>query len=283
MANRYRISSAGSTNWNDTSKWSETDGGSGGASVPTSSDDVFFTSNSGFDSASEITLNVAPFFNDFTCTQTQRVLLQSSVLGTPVNATGAGTLTMNNVDFMDITGAGASSWDLSTQIVGDCGGNSGIVFTEPATQTSTKAGNWSDATMWTSRVPLPQDDVSCSHDVTMDMMRVGKNITFSGTITIQHNGNRFYGSLTIPSTATYVHNNIGDSFYGRGNHTISLGGNQFYNIIFRGFGGTYTLLDDLSVVNIIQLIAGTLDFNNFNCTTGIMYETSSATTRALYL
>jgi len=44
MANRYWVGNGGS--WSDTSHWSETSGGSGGVSAPTSSDDVYFDSNS---------------------------------------------------------------------------------------------------------------------------------------------------------------------------------------------------------------------------------------------
>lgn len=45
MANRYWVGGAGS--WTDTARWSTTSGGAGGASVPGSSDDVYFDANSG--------------------------------------------------------------------------------------------------------------------------------------------------------------------------------------------------------------------------------------------
>lgn len=45
MANRYWVGGTG--NWSDTARWSSTSGGAGGASVPTSADDVFFDANSG--------------------------------------------------------------------------------------------------------------------------------------------------------------------------------------------------------------------------------------------
>jgi hypothetical protein len=44
MADRYWIGGSGS--WTDTAKWSTSSGGSGGASVPTSTDNVFFDANS---------------------------------------------------------------------------------------------------------------------------------------------------------------------------------------------------------------------------------------------
>ena len=46
MANRYWVGGTG--NWDaTTTHWSATSGGSGGASVPTYSDNVFFDANSG--------------------------------------------------------------------------------------------------------------------------------------------------------------------------------------------------------------------------------------------
>lgn len=53
MANRFWV--GGSDNWNSTagSKWATSSGGTGGAAVPTSSDDVFFDVNSG---ASNVTV-----------------------------------------------------------------------------------------------------------------------------------------------------------------------------------------------------------------------------------
>jgi len=49
--NRYWVGGTG--NWNDTSHWSASSGGSGGASVPTSNDDVFIDSNSGLSGGNE--------------------------------------------------------------------------------------------------------------------------------------------------------------------------------------------------------------------------------------
>lgn len=44
MANRYWVGGTGS--WSDTAHWSTTSGGTGGASVPTSADNVYFDANS---------------------------------------------------------------------------------------------------------------------------------------------------------------------------------------------------------------------------------------------
>ena len=47
MANRYWVGGSGTWSTTNTTNWSTTSGGAGGASVPTSSDDVYFDSNSG--------------------------------------------------------------------------------------------------------------------------------------------------------------------------------------------------------------------------------------------
>lgn len=58
MGTRYWVGNGGSVS--DTAHWSTTDGGSGGASEPTLSDDVFFTSNSFSSGSQEVT-------GDITC------------------------------------------------------------------------------------------------------------------------------------------------------------------------------------------------------------------------
>lgn len=55
MANRYWVGGTG--DWSDTSNWSTTSGGSGGASVPTQSDDVFFDANSFSSSGQTVTIS----------------------------------------------------------------------------------------------------------------------------------------------------------------------------------------------------------------------------------
>lgn len=66
MANRYWV--GGSGNWSDnTNHWSDSSDGSPGASLPTSSDDVFIDENSGFDEGGTIHLQGDVFVHDFIC------------------------------------------------------------------------------------------------------------------------------------------------------------------------------------------------------------------------
>lgn len=212
----------------------------------------------------------------------------------------AGIVAISNTDFSDVAGSGAAAPFTGTSL-GDAQGNSGITFTPSATQTwqTTGAGNWSDVTKWTSRVPLPQDDVVIASafvaapTVTFDMPRLGRNIDLSGSSNAWTLANAagttstMYGSLTLDSapftwfsTATVL------TLAGRGAQTIRCNGTVIGNgVTVAGFGGTYTLQDDLQtgssagVKRALALTAGTLDANAHNLTVFSYAPASGTTTR----
>lgn len=179
-----------------------------------------------------------------------RLLVQSNTIGTARTITLGASATMasvsNYVDLQDITmsGGAANERDFQTnsKSAGDCGGNTGIAFTTAADQTFTNAdgGNWSLSTNWTSRVPLPQDNVSLNRGgnynsgvtITADMPRLGKNIdctgmTWTGTaigFNIAYNRSAtLYGDLTFISGITGASNGI-ICIAGRSDSTITTAG-----------------------------------------------------------
>lgn len=212
-----------------------------------------------------------------------RLLVQSDVLGTPRTLT-AGTVSVTRADFMDITGAGAGSWNLSaiTGGSGDCGGNSGITFTTAADQhwLNASSGSWSTAANWTSRVPLPQDNVfmdkafGTSQAVTSDMPRLGKNIDWTGatwTTALTWTTSvscRNFGSLTLISGLTTSGAGL-FTFHGRANCTFTTHG---VTIVFplgiTVIGATLTQQGNLTCTSssLFLLSGGTWDANNFNVT-----------------
>ena len=218
-----------------------------------------------------------------------RPTVQSDVLGTARTITAANT-SLTNCDFMDITGAGAASWSGTT--VGDRQGNSGITFTTPATQTrdSTSGSAWSVAARWTSRVPLPQDDVvlnaSSGSISSTNVLVLGKNIdmtNYAGTITLTTNASIFsiYGSLNLGGvTWGAAVNTFNIDFMGRGSHTITSNGKTFFpaasnqTVRINAFGGTYTLADAFtqnvpaSTGISFNLIAGSFATSNYNMSIG---------------
>jgi len=228
-----------------------------------------------------------------------RMWVISDTVGTARTLTAA-TVSVSNIDLQDITGAGAGSWNIAacTGLSGDCQGNSGITFTTPATQTFTSGTkNWSDVTVWTSRVPLPQDDVivntTTATTLTADMPRMGRNIdftTFNKTLTASAGiSASIYGNLTLASGMTWTWSNTTIiSLRGRGSQTITsagqvwgTGGNFTLNMLAPG--GTYTLQDALATYSAgtggsITLSNGTFNTNTFTVTTGVI-NMSAATTR----
>ena len=73
-ADRYLVGT-GSRNWNDTANWSTTSGGSGGASVPTSADNVFFDANSG---TGTVTVNTIANMLNFDVSATTAITLSNA-------------------------------------------------------------------------------------------------------------------------------------------------------------------------------------------------------------
>ena len=188
--------------------------------------------------------------NNFTVTGTftvngnssiNRFLLASSVVGTARIITAA-TVSASNVDIRDITGAGTGSWNLAaiTGLSGDCGGNSGITFTSPTTQTATGTASFTWSTHgWTSRVPLPQDTAivnnafTAGRTVTMDMPRMG-TVDFSGSTgnvavsnTVPSPGSEYYGHITLRASMGTISLNGGYHCYfmGVSQQNITMAGN----------------------------------------------------------
>ena len=226
-----------------------------------------------------------------------RILIQASTIGTAFTLTNNGSYSFSNVDFQDITFAGSASTNFAsiTGNSGDCGGNTNATFTTPVSQQyDGTAGNWSTAARWTSRVPLPQDDVTfatSSAAVSMDMPRCGKNVNFtgySGTLTWTTSiGQTFYGSLTMSSGMT---NSFGNTvnwvLAGRGSYTFDSAGKNFtgtnMTTSINAPGGTYTLASAYTTGHQIVLNAGTFDTGNYTVTSSA-FNTPGAITRVLNL
>lgn len=209
---------------------------------------------------------------------TNRLLIQSSTLGTARTITAA-TTTLSNCDFTDITGAGAGSW--SGTSLGNALGNSGITFTTPVTRYAVVAGNWSSTGVWSASsggasgasVPLCHDTVildasSTAGTYTADMPRLGADITCTGftrTLALTSTTNYIYGSITLASGMTLSTNRT-LSLSGRSSHTITSATKSFYYTGVSGYGGTYTLQDNFVCTNGMFHSYGTFDANDFNVT-----------------
>lgn len=234
---------------------------------------------------------------------TNRLLVASNLVGTARTITAA-AVSISNADFADIIGAGAASWNLSaiTGGSGDAGGNSGITFTASATQTRTGAGgNWSTAASWTSRAPLPQDDVTvagaASGTITADMPRLGRSLNFTGftgTLT-QSTNNLIYGSLVLGTGMSITATGLNFTLRGRGAFSITSNGvvvpGSGGSLTIDAPGGTYTHADAAFWGATISVLSGTWDTNGMStrvwaittsgtATRGITFRTSTVTLAA---
>lgn len=127
----------------------------------------------------------------------ERLLVRASSLGgTNVTLTCNGTITLTNVCFMNITGAGTATW--SGTSIGNAGGNSNITFTTPVTRYWVgNGGGISQTAHWSTSsggaggasVPLPQDQA---------IFDANSFSTTGQTVDVQ-NGGGWPSSMRVPA------------------------------------------------------------------------------------
>lgn len=203
-----------------------------------------------------------------------RLKVFSNAFGTARTVT-AGAVSASYANFQDITAAGAASWNLSaiTGLSGDMQGNTGITFTTPATQTYAGGTfNWSNVAAWTSRIPLPQDDVivntTTAGTLTTDMPVLGKSVDFTSFTRTFAVGTaaEVYGNLTLSTGMTYSGTSA-ITLAGRSNYSLTTNGKTITSgIIINTSGGVYTLQDNMtnsrSSGSALQVANGTFDAND---------------------
>lgn len=230
---------------------------------------------------------------------TNRVFINSSVIGTAKTLLNCLSTSFANADFRDITFTSASDLNLSaiTGGSGNClgntltGGGSVLTFTPSVDQhwNGTSGGNTS-TNAWTTRVPLPQDKVyfdaafTTSQTVTNDMPRFGKDIDFTGATNNPAFASSInfltFGSYTLlPGMASSSAVTLG--LCGRGSHTVSLPtASVGQTIQILTFGGTYQLLTNVVTGGSFSHLNGTLDWNGKNITCAT-FVTNVTTTRVI--
>ena len=244
--------------------------------------------------------NALTLFGDITTTGaftingnsvTNRVLVNTNTIGTTRTVT-ASTVSLSNVDFMDITSAGAASPFTGTSL-GNALGNSGITFTTPVTRYGVVAGNWSNTATWSSTsgggggssVPLCHDTVildasSAAGTYTADMPRMGASVTCTGftrTLSCTSTSNTIYGDWTLGSGMTFTDNQV-LVFAGRSSHTFTMAGKAFgNNINLAAFGGTYTLADTFNGT-VFNFLSGTFSASTYDVNiVSLVYSASTIT------
>lgn len=234
---------------------------------------------------------------------TMRHFCRSDTIGTTRTITAA-AVSMTDVDFRDITIAGAAAPASGTRI-GDCKGNSGITFTAATTRYWNLAagGNWS-AVGWAAssgaspavnNFPLAQD--TCVFEATG--LNSGATITINqsyniGTIDMSA---RTANTMTLAtgSTTPAIYGNwingTGTTLTGTGNMTFAGRGSQTITSAGKTFGQDITIDSSSSTLTIqdafsggrFTVTAGTLNANTYNITLSNAFASTNSNTRTLQL
>lgn len=225
---------------------------------------------------------------------TMRTFVRSSTIGTTRTLTCAAVASLTDIDFRDITIAGAAAPVSGTRL-GDCKGNSGITFVAGKTVyvRSTGSANWSSSTGWSAtsggaadvtQFPLAQDTavfpaatypasgstitIDQSYNIgTIDMsLRTSNTVTLAtGSTTPQIYGNWINGTgTTLTGTGRMT-------FAGRSSQTITSAGKTFTQAFtIESPSGSVTLQDafttNVNVSAALRINAGTFDAATYNVT-----------------
>jgi len=222
---------------------------------------------------------------------TMRTFVRSDTIGTTRTLTCAAVASLTDIDFRDITIAGAAAPVSGTRL-GDCKGNSGITF--PAAKTAYRFGtstSYAGSNSWSltaggagsnDNFPLAQDTVvfivspsvfpasggTVTVDAAYNIGTIDMSARTSNTMTLATSTNTptIYGNW-INGTGTTLTGTGVMTFAGRGSQTITSAGKTFT----QGFtintpGGSVALADAFtsSTSSNFQIIQGTFDAVSYN-------------------
>jgi hypothetical protein len=241
---------------------------------------------------------------------TMRTFVRSDTIGTTRTLTCAAVGSLTDIDFRDITIAGAavSGGNLTGTRLGDCKGNSGITFDAAKTVycSNLNTNNWTSG-IWSDSIggaldhiyfPLAQDTavfpssypnnlqtitINAAYNIgTLDMSaRTTNTMTLTCSQSPSIYGNWINGTgVTLTGTGTLT-------FAGRGSQTITSAGVTFTQpISMQTPEGSVTLQDALTTAgnNSNFLWAyGTFNANNFNVTICGYLQLTSVTPKAVVI
>lgn len=235
-----------------------------------------------------------------------RTFVRSSTIGTTRTFTCAAVASLTDIDFRDITIAGAAAPVSGTRL-GDCKGNSGITFDAAKTVywSTSASASWgiSSGTSWTLvpgtggatvNFPLAQDTavfpsgfpnsgstitINAAYNIgTLDMSARTANTM---TLATGSNAPAIYGNW-INGTGTTLTGTSTMTFAGRGSQTITSAGKTFTQALsVNSPSGSVTFQDAYTSSAAIALVAGTLSAATYNVSTSGQLNISGTSTRTL--
>jgi hypothetical protein len=257
MADRYWILGTGSWSSTNTVNWSATSGGTGGASVPTASDNVFFDVNSNVGTgAFTVTMANSPrVCNDFTASGLDGTM---TLAGTSIDLTVSGSLTFQATNFTR-TYTGTTTFNATT--TGKTVTTNGVSLGANTVVFDGVGGGWTLGSALNCGILNLVNgtfDTSSSGNYAVTASSFGSSI--SNIRTINLNGS----TITLSSTATPWSLAIStNATLNAGTSTINL---SSASATFAGGGLTYYNVSFTSTALTSPSITGANTFNNLSVT-----------------
>jgi hypothetical protein len=301
MANRFWRGGSGTWNTSSTTNWSATDGGAGGASAPTTADDVFITSLSG---SPTVTITIANCKSltttGATCTLTGTgasltvagsITLSSTtsctVSGGTLSVTGTGTITTNGVSFtflnINLTpGAGNTITFGSAFTQSTVGGTTTIgVGTYNLNGQTVSAPIISAGSTTVRTIQFNAGNLSIIGSGSTSSFN-GTNLSYTGTPTINVSGT----NKTITATTGFTEANVLSFNVTAPSGTFAITTNSFLKSLnFTGFAGTWapatastTFYGNVTLVSGMTYTTATTGIWTFANTSGVAILTSAGKT-----
>jgi hypothetical protein len=232
-----------------------------------------------------------------------RLFIYSATLGTSYTITAA-AVSLIDVDFRDITGAGAASPFTGTRL-GNAGGNSGITFGAGVNKyfVGTTSASWSSSQWATSsggsvaaaNFPLPQDTCNIDNSSLNAAATLTLDANYNiGSLTFANRTNTIvfatgtaqpiiYGSVTYaaPAVITSITGTGAWTYSGRSTQVITSNGLSVTQpLTINAPASTVQLADNFTTTAATTLTQATLDLNN-RTLTALTWSSSNSNTRSI--
>jgi hypothetical protein len=261
MANRYWVGGTGS--WDNTARWSTTSGGTTGASVPASSDDVFFDANSGSGTVTVPdwfyeagNLDFTGFTGTFAGAEFSFLSVYKNLtLGSAMTLTYPGAISMEGSGTFNVTSNGKTAsfilliFGATVVLADNFVSNNEIQLSEGTFNANNK-------------------NVTCS------------NFSFGGTPTRSLIMGSGTWTLTGNTDPWYTNTTTGLTF-DAGTSTIKLTGALTADRAFNGAGRTYHNFWNATTGGYAIIITGSNTFNDFKITAGSRQKLTGGTTQTV--
>lgn len=289
MANRYWRGRSGTWDASSTANWSATSGGAGGASAPTTADDVFFDANSNGATTFRVTIAAGAAAKSINCTGFTRAISGTGAITVAGSVTLVTGMTYTHTGIMTFTGTGTltTAGNTFSEVVVD---GVGITLTlGDALNTSNRNITVTNGSFNTSNYNVTAGAIFSANSNVRTISFGSSTITLSGTTALDF------------VTATNLTLNAGTSLINAtaATTTIRCGGLTLYNFSFTGTAiGTRSIVGATTFNNLtlnssapgltqLTLSADQTITSAFTCTgstpiaRGFILSNSAGTTRTI--